>query len=104
MTAVGTYRTVPEGEAAGAELRRLLLGRAPDAVLFASPSAVRGLRDVLGPEPYARLTGEAALFSIGPATTRQLRALDLNVAREAEPHDTEGLVTALREYFGGSGP
>jgi uroporphyrinogen-III synthase len=99
VAALTTYRTRSEGHEAGAALLAFLGERIPAAVLFASPSAVRGLGDVLGRDAYRRVMEGAALVSIGPATSRQISALGFRVAREAEPHSAAGLVEAVRSLF-----
>ncbi len=93
---VVSYRTRPgTREDAGAVVDRLG-ARIPDIVLFASPSAVRGLAAMLTAEEWKQLMDAAAIVSIGPTTSAQITALGLRVAREANPHTNEGLLDALR--------
>jgi uroporphyrinogen-III synthase len=94
-----TYRTVPEDSAAGEALRAFARRRAPDAILFASPSAVRGFRAVMGPDAPALLRS-TALVSIGPTTSAAIRDAGFAVAAEAAPHTDEGLVGAVQRLFG----
>jgi len=61
----------------------------PDAdfVVIASASAARSL---------ARLRSDQACVSIGPVTTDEARSVGLQVVAEAETHDLEGLVAAVK--------
>lgn len=61
------------------------------AVAAASPSTVEALVGALDGRPLA-----ARLVSIGPVTSARARDHDLVVAAEADPHDLDGLVTAVR--------
>ena len=54
--------------------------------MLASGSAARA---------YAAVGGEAPAVSIGPETSRVARAVGLEVVREAERHDLDGLVAAV---------
>ena len=98
---VTAYATVRAREEDVAELRTCLRERAPDAVLFASPSAVRGLCELLEVRELEVLTHGAALFSIGPSTTKQIRSCGFSVAGEAAPHHAAGLLDAVRRFFEG---
>jgi uroporphyrinogen-III synthase len=60
-----------------------------DLVLFASPSAVQGLADVLGSR-----TAGLRVVTIGPTTAQAARAAGFTVAGVASPSTTEGLVGA----------
>jgi uroporphyrinogen-III synthase len=68
---------------------RLLRPEPPDgdAVVLASGSAARA---------YAAIGGSAPAVTIGPETSRVAREVGLTVAAEAETHDLDGLVTAVR--------
>jgi uroporphyrinogen III methyltransferase/synthase len=67
---------------------RLLAPEPPagDVVVLASGSAARA---------YAAVGGSAPAVSIGPETSRVARAAGLDVVREAERHDLDGLVAAV---------
>ena len=80
------YRTLPddEGKQALAEQRGL------QAIVFASPSAVRNAVDCLG----VRLSG-LAIYSIGPTTSHAVREAGFEVASEAHEHSTNGLLQAI---------
>jgi uroporphyrinogen-III synthase len=58
-----------------------------DLVLLASPSAARS---------FASFGVDAPCISIGPVTTREARRLGLRVAAEAESHDRDGLIRAVK--------
>jgi uroporphyrinogen-III synthase len=68
---------------------RLLAPDPPDAdvVVLASGSAARA---------YASVGGRAPAVTIGPETSRVARTVGLTVAGEAETHDLDGLVDAVR--------
>lgn len=100
VCAVEAYRTVCGDREAAGELRRFLHGGVPDAVLFASPSSVKGLTGALGEEDARRLLRETAVFSIGPSTTAEVRCAGHEVAGEADPHDAGGLLETLARFFG----
>ena len=64
-----------------------------DLVVLASASAARS---------YGRLGASAPAVSIGPETTRAGRAAGVTILGEAETHDLEGLVAAVRVALGRS--
>jgi uroporphyrinogen-III synthase len=68
---------------------RLLTPEPPDGdvVVLASGSAARA---------YAGIGGNAPAVSIGPETTRVARLVGLDVVAEAETHDLDGLVAAVK--------
>jgi uroporphyrinogen-III synthase len=92
---VVSYRTRPGTRDDAEGLVGRLRERVPDIVLFASPSAVRGLGAVLTTEEWTQLMNAAAIVSIGPTTSAQVAALGLHVACEARPHTNDGLLAAL---------
>ncbi|MEX2548889.1 MAG: uroporphyrinogen-III synthase [Nitriliruptoraceae bacterium] len=61
-----------------------------DLVALGSPSTARNLVSLLADRPWS-----ARVVSIGPVTSAACRALGLDVAAEADPHDLDGLVGAL---------
>lgn len=63
---------------------------AADAVTFASSSSVTNLVEAVGAD---RIPG--TIVSIGPVTSRTVRANGLAVAAEADPHTIDGLVAAV---------
>ena len=58
-----------------------------DLAVVASASAVRAL---------AALRTDLACVSIGPVTSKEARDLGLTVVAEAESHDLDGLVAAVK--------
>jgi uroporphyrinogen-III synthase len=78
------YETIVGDPGDGARLPRPV-----DAVLFTSPSTVRGffLRAAWPPEAVA--------ISIGPSTTQRLRSLGVERLVEAGAHDLGGLIEAV---------
>jgi uroporphyrinogen-III synthase len=60
---------------------------AADLVVLASPSAARA---------FAALGLDLPCVSVGPVTSAEARTLGLRVAAEAESHDREGLVQAVK--------
>ncbi len=93
---VTAYRTRPaplDRDACHAEIRR---GRIA-AVTFASPSAVDGLQQALGPEGFRLLLEAAPAVAIGPTTAEALDQAGYPAARVAEPSTLEGLVEAVEQ-------
>ncbi len=83
--AVAVYDTVPEDPERFRPLReRLEAGDAPDAVVFASPSAVMAFLALGGPRARQALaSGRMRAVSIGPTTSEALRREGIAVAAEA---------------------
>jgi uroporphyrinogen III methyltransferase/synthase len=67
-------------------------------VTFTSSSTVQHLVDALGPDAPA-LLARFVVASIGPITTATAERLGLTVATTATEYTTEGLVTALEQYY-----
>jgi uroporphyrinogen-III synthase len=94
---VAAYRTVPEA----ASLERLRTLFAPgaqtiDAVTFTSGSTVTSFFELLGEEADAVLARTRA-FSIGPITSKVLRARGCAEYKEAATHDLDGLIACLSQ-------
>jgi uroporphyrinogen-III synthase len=66
-----------------------------DVVTFTSPSAVRGLRQGLGPEHFDRLMEMVIPAAIGPTTADALREAGTGRVIEASPSTLDGLVDAI---------
>jgi uroporphyrinogen III methyltransferase/synthase len=83
---------------AGERETRELVARV-DAVTFTSSSTVRNLIGLLGGDK-GPLEGKT-IVCIGPVTAQAARELGLDVQVTAKRYDIQGLVEALREFFGG---
>lgn len=84
------YRTVAASPTAAA---RASIEAGVDAVMFFSPSAVRGFVEA------GLSAGDATLACVGPTTTAAAQAAGLTVSVIAEEHSALGLVTALEKHF-----
>jgi uroporphyrinogen III methyltransferase/synthase len=84
---VALYETVREEPSAEA----VEAAQTADYVTFTSSSTVRNLTEALG----ERFPKDARIVSIGPVTSEAVINAGLKVDAEANPHDIEGLVTAL---------
>jgi uroporphyrinogen-III synthase len=87
------YRTEPAYNEAGRLQRALEDG--VDAVVFASPSAVRATIELAGVDALEGLP----CVCIGPMTARVVRTAGLDVAAVADPHTDEGLARAVVRLF-----
>ncbi|HEV2045459.1 MAG TPA: uroporphyrinogen-III C-methyltransferase [Chthoniobacterales bacterium] len=88
------YRTVPETrDITGA--RRRLLDEGADLITFTSSSTVENFLALGLPWPKGM-----QVASIGPVTSKTARDHGLKVDVEARRHDIEGLVEAIRNFFG----
>ncbi|MFL5261775.1 MAG: uroporphyrinogen-III synthase [Anaeromyxobacteraceae bacterium] len=96
VIAPAAYRTVAADAASLVALGELLDAGRVDAVVFASPSAVRSVVAALGAARLAR----AAVAVIGPTTAEEARALGLVVAVEPSPPGAAALAEALRVVLG----
>jgi len=95
VTVLTLYRTVPDRRGL-ARLDGLLARGAVDTVAFTSGSAVAAAARSLG----ERLCGIAAA-SIGPVTSRALRARGIRPAMEGSPATLHGLARAIVRYHRG---
>jgi uroporphyrinogen III methyltransferase/synthase len=92
---VAVYKTVPETEDRTGVAAKLLESGA-DWITFTSSSTVENFHARFDlPGLIARFP-QIRLASIGPETSKAIRALGSNPAVEAKPHNIEGLVEALR--------
>lgn len=91
---VEAYRTVPAEALPPGVAERLRDGEV-DAVAFPSSSTVRNLVALLDGPPAAGV----AVVSIGPVTSEACADLGLRVDAEADPHDLDGLVAAVRRVL-----
>ena len=102
VTDVTAYRTVPVAGNA-ALVRRLLAEGRIHAVTFTSSSTVKNFVGALGAGDLPGLMHGVAVVCIGPVTARTASEMGLTVRTVAREYTIEGLVEALRDYFGGSG-
>ncbi len=93
VTATEVYRS-EQPDRLPPDIRAALLQGDIDAAIFASPSAVRHLVALLGPDRST--LDDVRLVAIGPTTAAELRRLDLDVAAIAERPSDDGLVMAVR--------
>jgi uroporphyrinogen III methyltransferase/synthase len=84
---VALYETVREEPSA----ETVEAAQDADYVTFTSSSTVRNLADALGD----RFPSAARIVSIGPVTSEAAAKAGLEVAVEARPHNTNGLIAAL---------
>lgn len=66
-----------------------------DAVTFASPSAVSGLRAALGELSFARILSQVPAIVIGPTTAAALQEIGMVPTGVADPSTLDGLVDAV---------
>ncbi len=85
------YRTLEAPAASRSALERALDGPSPDAVLFASASAVRGIL-TLAADRRAEVLAIPAIC-IGPETAREARAAGFRLLGEAATQSTDALAT-----------
>jgi uroporphyrinogen III methyltransferase/synthase len=88
------YRTVTPAEVDQSALHALRAGQV-DLVALASPSAMRNLVELLGPD--ADVLRAIPLACIGPSTAEAVRALGFEPAAVATEHTLSGLVTAISD-------
>src|SRR5205809_2472243 len=88
------YRTVPETrDITGA--RQRLLEEGADLITFTSSSTVENFLDLGLPWPKGM-----QVASIGPITSKTASDRGLKIDIEARRHDIDGLVEAIRKFFG----
>jgi uroporphyrinogen-III synthase/uroporphyrinogen III methyltransferase/synthase len=101
VVAPAAYRTVAAPPEALAPLARALNERAVDAVLFASPSAVRSVAAALGVS--APLLGQVLLAAIGPTTATELRAHGFAAILQPTTASADALAEAVAAQLGPHG-
>lgn len=80
------------------KIRALLEKGDLDAICFSSSSTFRHLQQMLGAD-LARLKGTTALFSIGPQTSKTIRAAGFEVDLEPESWTMESLLQGMVNYY-----
>ena len=91
---IAVYKTVPEtGDRTGAAAK--LLAEGADWITFTSASTVENFHARFDLPKLLQLFPKMKCASIGPETSKALRALEVAPALEARPHTIEGLMAAL---------
>jgi uroporphyrinogen-III synthase len=101
VTEVVAYQTVRPASLEGS-VQDAIVKKAPDAILFFSPSAARHLQELLGDETFRQLSERAVFAAIGPVTERALRGLGVTRIVQAEETIVDGILRGLIDYFGQS--
>lgn len=99
IVAYRTLRPTPEDTH---NLQAVLLDP-PDAILFFSPSAVRHMRELLGPESFGNLSEKSAFAAIGPVTERRLREAGVQRLIVAQDTSIPSILETLEKFFANSG-
>ena len=73
-----------------------------DAITFASPSAVTGLRELIGNEDFDTILGSVVTAVIGETTSRSLTEYGHPPDAMADPSTLEGLARAVIEPLAGA--
>lgn len=97
---VEAYRTVV-AEESRVTIERLFLERSPSIVVFASPSAVHGLAELLAPRPLSEALKESLTACIGPVTASALVEAGLGVDIQPAEATAEALGKAIIERMQG---
>ena len=98
VTSVVAYQTCVPKSLDGEQVDRIRREGA-DAVIFASPSALRNFAQVLGPLAFKRMGEKSAFVAIGPTTARAIRDAGVPVAMEAAKPNPYAIIKAMAEYF-----
>lgn len=93
---VAVYKTVAETEDLNGAAARLAEGGA-DWITFTSASTVEHFHARFDLPALLKKFPKAKLVSIGPETSKAIRALGLEPAQEAKEHTIEGVVQAVRK-------
>lgn len=99
---VTAYRTVPGSGDAGVIRRMFETGRI-HMVTFTSSSTVRNFVSSIGTDEVGDLLKGVAVACIGPVTADTARGFGLQAGVVADEYTIDGLVAAIKRYFGGSG-
>ena len=99
VSSVPIYQTLEEDPARAEELFEALdRDEQPDAVTFASPSALSGFLGICGARGRKLLESPSVkIVSLGPTTSAAVRSEGLEVSAQAASPGTESLVAAVRE-------
>lgn len=97
---VPAYRTLPD-PAGRRALRAAVAKDEPCVVTFTSPSTVHQFVGAVGRARARRFFRASIAASIGPITSRALRAYGIRPAVEADPYTSAGLARAIARLDGG---
>lgn len=92
---IACYKTVPESEDVNGAAGKLQEDGA-DWITFTSGSTVENFHARFDLPEMLKKFPNLKLASIGPETSKAIRALGLEPSIEAKPHTIEGLITALK--------
>ncbi|QSX08828.1 uroporphyrinogen-III C-methyltransferase [Alkalibacter rhizosphaerae] len=95
VDSVDVYRTVRENAWEEGDLVDYLKNNRMDAITLTSSSTATYLWEAL--KGKEELLDGIPLISIGPVTSQTMKELGFPVAKEADPHNIDGLITALLE-------
>jgi uroporphyrinogen-III synthase len=98
VTEVIAYRTMEPAAIDSNILGRVRRGEV-DAVVFASPSAVRNFAAVIGAAEISTISARVSFVAIGPTTATAIRDSGACVEIAAEESSPSGIVKALVEHF-----
>lgn len=98
VTEVIAYRTIAP-TAVDSDTLGLIRRGEVDAVVFASPSAVRNFAAVVGAAEISAISPGASFLAIGPTTASAIRESGARVEIEADESSPSGVVKALVEHF-----
>jgi uroporphyrinogen III methyltransferase/synthase len=93
---VAVYRNVPETDDLNGAAGRLLENGA-DWITFTSSSTVENFHARFDLPNLIKKFPKIRLASIGPETSKAIKALGLEAAVEARPHNIDGLIKAIRK-------
>jgi uroporphyrinogen III methyltransferase/synthase len=94
---LGVYRTIFARWPA--EAKEKLLSYPPNAIIFTSSSAVGGFVANLEARELQQLTTGAIVLSIGPSTSKSVRAHGMTVALESKEGTTRSVVEELLAHY-----
>jgi uroporphyrinogen III methyltransferase/synthase len=81
------------------EMKKSLLERPPEVILFTSGSSAEGLADILTADELKDLTKGVRVVSIGPSTSKIIRSYGMNVDIESGIHTIPAILDELLKYY-----
>ena len=101
LTELTVYRTIEGPEKSRATLAKALDGGSIEAVIFASPSAVRGLVSLASSLSMADTVRRLSAICVGTRTSGAAREAGFTVVGEAQSQDASTLAESAAEYVMG---